>query len=255
MHHAGPADHGGHAEADATDCVGSLNLAGYRQNSLAIERDAINDFFDCHADGPSGAAFARDDFGAALLRALENFRLESGGDAGEFQQRETVHCGRGPDGQHAVAMFAEDHGAHLRRGEIEFRGDERAETGAVEHGAETDDLLPGQAQTFDGELGEDVNRVGDDKDDRAFFEPGLFEAVEDAVEEADVAIDKIQTRLVWLAAESGRDANHIGLSAIGVVAGGDFLIRAISGAMQEVKCLAFGGRLVGVEDDQVLDDA
>ena len=254
LHDAGTADDGGHAEADAANAVGALDLAGDGEHALAVEGDAVDDFFDGHADGPTGAAFAGDDFGAALLRALENFRLERGSDAGEFQQREAVHRGRRPDRQHAVAVFAEDHGAHLRGGELQFRGDERAEARAVEHGAETDDLLPREAEAFGGELGEDVDRIGNNEDDGALFQSGLLEAVEDAVEESDVAVDEIETGFVRLAAESGGDADEVGRRAVGVGACVDVLVGAIGRAVQQVEGLAFGGGLIGVEDDEVFHD-
>ena len=151
-------------------------------------------------------------------------------------------------------MFAEDHGAHLRGGEFQLGSDERAEARAVEHGAEADDLLPREAEAFGGELGEDVDRVGDDEDDGGLFQSGLLEAVEDAVEEADVAVDEVEAGFVRLAAESGGDADEVGCRAIGVGAGVNALVGAVGSAVQEVEGFALGGGLVGVEDDEVFHD-
>src|SRR6266853_1473650 len=83
----GAADDGRHADAHVADAVRAADHARDGQDAAPIENDAVDDFAGRDADGPAGAAFARDDFGAAFLRALENLILESRRDAGELRQR------------------------------------------------------------------------------------------------------------------------------------------------------------------------
>ena len=108
------ADDGGHADRDATDAVGAVDLARDGKNEATIEGDAVDDLSDGDADGIAGSAFAGDDFRAALLRALEDLGLEGGSDSREFREREAVHGSRGPHGEHGITMFTKDHRADLR---------------------------------------------------------------------------------------------------------------------------------------------
>ena len=252
---AGTADDGGHADRNAADAVSSVDLARNGQDEATVEGNAVDDLADGDADGITGSPFAGDDFRAALLGALEDLGLEGGSNAGEFGEREAVHRSRGPHGQHGVAVFAEDHRADLRGWKVERRGDERAETRGVEHGAESEDLGGGKAGFLHCELGEDVHGVRDHKNDRVFFHPGGLEAFEDAEEEGHIPVDEIEAGLVGFAAESGGDANDVGVFTIRVGAGGNFLVRAVGGAVQKVEGLAFGGGLIGVEKDEFADDS
>ena len=89
----------------------------------------------------------------------------------------------------------------------------------------------------------------------SFLIPACLRLCEDAVEERDVAVDEIEARLVRLAAQTGGDADDVRIRAIGVGAGVDVLVRAKCRAVEEVERLALGRGLVGVEDDDLLDDA
>ena len=109
-------------------------------------------------------------------------------------------------GHHAVAVLAEDQGLDLRRRQAGLQGDQRAEAGGVELRAQADHLGRIELQIVDRQPGEDVDRVGDDEDDRVLLQAGGLERVEDLLEERDVAVDQIEPALVGLAAQAGGDA-------------------------------------------------
>ena len=109
-------------------------------------------------------------------------------------------------------------------------------------------------QVFDGEAGEDVDRVGNDEDDRVLPQADTFERVEDLLEQRDIAVDQIEPAFVRLSAEASGDDHHVAVGAAVVAAGVDFLIAGDAGAVEEVEGLAGGELLVGVEQVDFADD-
>ena len=152
-------------------------------------------------------------------------------------------------------MLAENHRADLRGREFDRVGDERAKARGIEHRAEADHLRLRQAGVFPGEIGEDVDRVRHDEDDRVLLDARALEARDDAAEKRDVAVDQIEPRFVRLPAQAGGDADDVGIRAVCVIAGANHLVRAKGRAVQEVERLAFRRRLIGVEDEDFADDA
>ena len=96
----------------------------------------------------------------------------------------------------------------------------------------------GQAELAHGQVGQDIDRVGNDQHDRVALEAGRLDLAEDVQEQLDVAIDQVEPALVGLAAQAGRDADEVALGN-GLVAGrADPLIGDQRSAMQQVEGLA-----------------
>ena len=157
--HARAADDRRDAEADVADPVGTVDPAGDRQDATAVERDRVDDLADGDPDGITGSTFAGDNFCAALLRALEDLRLERGRNSGELRERKSAHRGGRPDRQHGVAVLAEDDRAELCGREVERAGDERTEAGGIKDRAEPENLRSWQAGLLDRKLGKNIHGV------------------------------------------------------------------------------------------------
>ena len=168
---------------------------------------------------------------------------------GNFSSGKPGGLGRRPDRHHAVAVFAQDQGRHLGGGKLELFGDQAAKPGGVELGSQADHLAGRQVELANGQVGQDIDRVGDDQHDGVALDAGRRGLAEDAQEQLDVAIDQVEPALVRLAAQAGRDDDDVALGN-GLVAGrADPLIGDQRGAVEQVEGLA--ADLVGVQVDQV----
>ena len=52
-----------------------------------------------------------------------------------------------------------------------------------------------QVEPVGGDVGENIDRVADDQDDRVLLQPGLGDFGQDADEQIGVAVDQVQPRL------------------------------------------------------------
>ncbi len=100
--------------------------------------------------------------------------LHGAAEIGHLDERQSGGGGAGPDGDHAVAVLAEDEGFDLAGGQAGFQCDEGAETGGVELRAEADDFARIEFQMIDCEARENVHGIGDDEEDRILFSGGRF---------------------------------------------------------------------------------
>src|SRR5882724_199623 len=102
-------------------------------------------------------------------------------------------------------MFPEDERLDLRGGELQFLGNERAETGTVQHGAEAINLLPWETESLDRELREDIDRIGYNEYVGIFRQASRLDTIENLDEKSDVAIDEIEPRFIGFSSQSRRD--------------------------------------------------
>ena len=96
----------------------------------------------------------------------------------------------------------------------------------------------GQVELANGQIGQDIDRIGDDQHDRVALEAGRADLAEDAQEELDVAIDQVEPALVGLAAQAGRDDDDVALGNRLVAGRADPLIGDQRGAVEQVEGLA-----------------
>ncbi len=154
-----------------------------------------------------------------------------------------------PDGDHAVAVLAEDRGRDLRRRELERLGDQAPEPGRVELRPQADHLRRGQAELHRGQVRQHVDGVGNDQDDRRLLRPGGLDLAQDVQEQLDVAVDQVEPALVGLAAEAGGDADEVALGDRLVAGRPDPLVGRDRRPVEEVERLPPAE--VGVDVDQV----
>src|SRR5689334_1349757 len=109
-----------------------------------------------YAHCPACAALPFYHLGTAVLRPLRDRVLESWTAIRQTCEEQSVHGGRGPNRHHRIPMLAKHQSFDLRRCEIEFQGDQRTESGSVQHRAQSVYLVPGQAHSLNGELGENI---------------------------------------------------------------------------------------------------
>ncbi len=100
--------------------------------------------------------------------------------ARELLERQAGGLGRRPDRHHAVAVLAQDQGRDLRRRQLERLGDQAAKPRRVELGSQADHLAGRQIELADGQIGQDIDRVGDDQHDRVALQAGRGDLAEDA---------------------------------------------------------------------------
>ena len=220
---SGASHDGGNGNTEIADAVGAVLLGADGEEGFGVEGDGVDGFGDGRSYRPAGSAFTTNHFCARPLRAGEELVLQGRGDLLEACQGKSANRSRGPDGNHAVAVFAEDQGFDLGCVEFELLGDQGTETRGVEHGAQSVDLLPGQVQGACRKLGKNVHGVGNHEHVCGGLVAALMHVLEDAFEDFDVAVDKVQTRLIGLPTGSGGDDKEIRIGRFFVAAGGDAL--------------------------------
>ena len=139
---------------------------------------------------------------------------------------------------------------------LQLLGDQAAEADRVELRAEADaPALGGRssrsaARYVSTSTGfETTSTIG------VLLDAGLADLGEDAEEQVDVAVDQVEPAFVRLAAQAGRDADHVARRDVLVAAGGDHLVGHARRAVQQVERLAGGQFGVDVEQGDLADDA
>src|SRR5258705_6642141 len=110
----------------------------------------MNNVADSYPHGPARASLSLNDLSAAAFSSLENRILKSRRAFRQSSQRQTVHGGARPDGNHGITMLAEDERLDLGRRQLQFISDQRAKARGVEHCAQPIDLLPRQTKPLRG---------------------------------------------------------------------------------------------------------
>ena len=151
-------------------------------------------------------------------------------------------------------MLADDERLELGGGRAEGGGEQTAEAQGVEERAEPDDVPVRQAELLLGQIGEDVDGIGDDQHDRVLAHPGGADRRQDRAEELDVAVDEREPAFVGLAPQAGGDADHPGVGDVGIAARPDRLVGDRRGAVEEIERLAVGELGVGIDEDDLVDD-
>ena len=95
-------------------------------------------------------------------------------------------------------MFAQNERLNLLSVDAEVVGQQRAEAQSVENGAKSDDAVERQAEFVGGQLGQNVDRVGDHNDVGVGGQGDFSQAVENFGEQLDVAVDEIESAFCLL---------------------------------------------------------
>lgn len=130
-------------------------------------------------------------------------------------------------------------------------GDQESESGRVEIRARSDDPVGGEAGELPGNVGEDINRVGDDEQDGIGRVVG--EAWDDVGEERQVPLEQVEAGLAGDLAGAGGDDAEIGSGGDGVVDGGeDAGAGEEGGGVLEIEHLAAELVRLGVEEGELV---
>ena len=170
------------------------------------------DVADREPDGEPRAPLELDDLGAAAPWSWRRGRRPCAEvQPGNFSSGKPAGLRGRPDRDHAVAVLAEDRGRDLRRRQpsasaIRLRN--RAESSCVPRPIT---WRGGQAELRRRQVGQHVDRVRDDEDDRVLLRARGLDLAEDVQEQLDVAVDQVEPALVGLAPEAGGDADEVAL--------------------------------------------
>ncbi len=167
---------------------------------------------------------------------------------GQAGQRQPVDRRAGPDRRHRIAVLAQDQRLDLRRRQLEFLRDQRAEPRRVQHRAEAIHLIPRQSRPAQRQLGQDIDRIGNDKYVGLLAQARNFYRVHDGDEQSNVAIDQIQPRFLGLAPQARRDQEQIAVGRPPVVPGVNPLVPGQRAAVHQVQRLALGQFAIRIQD-------
>ena len=160
-----------------------------------VEQDGAADGRDDGADAEAGAALGGDDGGGLALRRVgyrpqvELARRQRPAD------RDAADRARRPGDELRVAVLAQHVRVDGRGRHARVLGQQPAQPDRVEEGAGADDLVPRQAGDLLREVGQDVDRVGDEEEDGVRFE--RLHVRDATVEDLEVAADEVDAGLAW----------------------------------------------------------
>jgi hypothetical protein len=103
-------------------------------------------------------------------------------------------------------------------------------------------------------MGQDVHWIGDHKHDGVLAHARLLNAIKDLDEQSHVAVDQIQTGLVWFSPKSGGNEEQIRVSSLVVIPCSDTLVSRESGAMEQIQCFPLSHGLVGIDQMDIGDN-
>jgi len=132
-------------------------------------------------------------------------------------------------------------------------GDEETEARGIQIGARPDDPVGGETGKLPGDVGEDVDGVGNDEESGA---GGVTnEGGYDGAEEGEVSLEQVEAGLAGDLAGAGGDDAEIGAGGDGRVGGGvDLGAGKEGGGVLEVEHLAAELVGVGVDEDELVGE-
>ena len=155
----------GHAHVEAVDAVLALEVRGAREDALLVEADRVDHLRSSGARRvPGRGAEQPDELAAADLRPLDELRDPALRQ--QLGQRNATDVRRRDDGNHLVAMAAEDDRSNVFHGDVELLRDERREARGVENARHADDAVLLEARRRLCDVAHCVERVRDDDEDR-----------------------------------------------------------------------------------------
>ena len=231
-----------------------LAIRGGRNDPLLVADNRLD-----HVDGAAGGrvesagAHQLDDLAPADFGALDGGRDLFGGE--QVADRNAVDAGKAREGNHVVAVAAEQHALDVFDADAEFHREEGLVAGDVERAGLTDDAIGREACDFPRDVHHRVERVAHDDDDRI---RGVFlHLFRDRFHDAGVHLHKVVAAHAWLTGKTGGDHDDFGTRDVFVVAGADDLRVEVFDrpATGQVERLALGDTfLVGnVEQDDVAE--
>ena len=187
--------------------------------------------------------------------ALTNFGVERSvtRQRGPVAHRDATDGGGGPQRHFGVAVFASNVGVHVLDVDAGLLGDQEAQTCGVKVGTGAEALVCRQAGDLLGNMGCDINRVGDEHVDGVRSD--LHEARNDGLENVDGGTDQFETGLTRLLTRTCGDDDHVGVTAdLRIVGAIDGHGRIEAGAVLHVEDFGFDMLLGDVFEDDLTGD-
>ena len=146
-------------------------------------------------------------------------------------------------------MLADDEGVDALAVHGQMLAQLILQAGGVQHRARADDPVLRETGQLDGGIGQDIDGVGHHQQDAAAVPLG--DLGDDALENVQVLVDKIQPGLAGLLACTGRDDDDGGVHDVVVGAGIDLHVADKGDAVADVHGLTLGLGGVGVDEDDL----
>lgn len=214
---------------------------------MGVEGDRFDDFLDRNSNCSARTTLKPDDFCARLSSEFEHSLHGLGVNAGVGREGDALGSCGGENGNHRISVLAKHKGLDVWCRQVEMVSEERPESSGVEHCSKTENLRLGDDSALGRQVGQDVDRVGDDDDGRALSQLAPLQALEDALEESNVPVDEVQAGLIGLSSQTSSDDHTVGAVDDVVRAGrGELDVARERCAMPEVEGFAVGHVWVGV---------
>ena len=252
------AHHRGDRQAQAVQAVLPLQHHRHGEDRLLIQHDALGDAAHRHGDAVVGGALALDDLVGAVPDVLVD-ALHGGPvvvvapQLAEVVQVDAGDVGAAPHGQLTVAVLADDDGVDVAAVHPQVLAQQLLEPGGVQHGARAEHPVGGQARHVPRSVGQHVHRVGYDEEDA--LEVPAADLGDDGFEDGHVFADQVQAGLAGLLIGTGGDDDEAAVGGVVVVAGVDVHGGGVGQTMAQVHGLALGLGAVGVDEDQLGEQA
>ena len=133
-------------------------------------------------------------------------------------------------------MLAVDVRVDVLRADVEPAGQRGLQAAGVEDGAGADDVVFRHAGNLVEDVGQHVDRVGDDHIERV--RRNRDDLGRDVLHDIDVDLRQLQPGLAGLARHAGRDGDDVGIRGRGIVAGTDDGRRAVRNTLIDVQRFA-----------------
>ena len=141
-------------------------------------------------------------------------------------------------------MLAIDMGVNILRADLEFLCQLGLQTNGIQYGTGTNDVLSRDAGNFVEHISHHIHRIG--HDDINGIGGILHNVGRNLLQNIDVGLRQLQTRLAGLPRHTGGDNHDGGANRILVMAWPDDCGRGKSRALVDIHCLAKGFLLVNI---------
>jgi hypothetical protein len=167
---AAGAHHAGDAERDIRQAVFAFERGGDGHDAAFVAEDGADDLGQGHGHAEAGGALVADDVVGRAADLFEDLgaavdEIALAADRAVVVHGQAAHVRERPGREFAVAVLAEDGGVDVHGGDAAVFGEEPAEARGIQHGAGAEDAAARPVGLDAGEVGQDVDRVGDDQHD------------------------------------------------------------------------------------------
>jgi hypothetical protein len=250
---AGDADEEALATVLGGDVVFLLAEGGGSDDAFLVADDGFDHFDGAGAGGVPGAgAHKLDDLAATDLGAIDAGLDLFGGE--EVGDGDAVDAGEAGEGDHVVAVAAEEEALDVFDADAEFHGEEGFVASDIEGTGLTEDAVGGEAGDLPHHVDHGVEGVADDDDDGVGGV--LLDVLGDALDDAGVDADEVIAALAGLTGHTGGDDDDIGIFDIAVIEGaGELGIELFDGAAAgQVEGFALGHVEFGLVFDRDIQE-